>query len=115
MDSGGNFWESPIFAALSAAGSFCLGLLGALHAWRRGAHDKEAKFREDILNANSELREEVDKLKARVATVEKDLHEALTVSRGWELKFARARVLLMTKHKIDLDVLLEEAEDDTPG
>ncbi len=111
MDSGsGGFWESPIFAALSAAGSFCLGLLGALHAWRRGSHDKEAKFREDILQANTELRTEVEKLKQRISAVEGDLHEALKASRGWELKFARARIILMTRHNIDLDILLEEDE-----
>jgi hypothetical protein len=110
VDVDNGFMDSPYFAVFSAIGSFFVGLVGALMAWRRGSHDKEAQFREDILKANTELRAEVEKLKVRVDTLERDLHEAMKVSRGWELKFARARLLLMEKHSIDLDDLL--AEDD---
>lgn len=110
MDLGGGngFMDNPFVTVVSAVGSFFLGMIGALMAWKRGAHDKEAQFREDILEANAELRLEVDKLKARVDSLEKDLHESMKVSRGWELKFARARIILMEKHNINLDVLLNE-------
>lgn len=103
------FIKTPIVIVIAAVGSFFMGLVSSWIAWNKNQMTSEIEFRDDIMESNSVLREEVDKLKGRVDVLETDLHEAIKVLRECEMRFIQARMILMEKHAIDLEELLKES------